>query len=54
MSTDENPQVPARRESREAVREKAALVQAKQRRGRIARTAASSISRLMSALTSFT
>ena len=43
MSTDENPQVPARRESREAVREKAALVQAKQRRGRIARTSVISV-----------
>ena len=37
MSSDETPQVPARRDRREAVREKAAAVQARQRRGRAAR-----------------
>lgn len=37
MSSDETPNVPARRDRREAVREKAAAVQLRQRRGRIAR-----------------
>lgn len=37
MSSDETPNVPARRDRREAVREKAAAVQARQRRGRVAR-----------------
>jgi hypothetical protein len=37
MSSDETPNVPARRDRREAVREKAAAVQARQRRGRLAR-----------------
>jgi hypothetical protein len=38
MSSDETPHVPARRERREAVREKAAAVQARQRRARVIRT----------------
>lgn len=38
MSSDETPNVPARRERREAVREKAAAVQARQRRNRVIRT----------------
>lgn len=43
MSSDEAPNVPARRDRREAVREKAAAVQARQRRGRVARIAIGSV-----------
>jgi len=38
MSSDQTPQPPARRDRREAVREKAVAVQAKQRRSRVVRT----------------
>jgi len=41
--SDETPQVPARRDRREAVREKAALVQAQQRRNRAIRTSIVSV-----------
>ncbi len=43
MSSDETPNVPARRDRREAVREKAAAVQARQRRGRVARIVVGSV-----------
>ena len=43
MSSDETPNVPARRDRREAVREKAAAVQARQRRGRLARIVVGSV-----------